>query len=421
METFRIQGGNPLHGDVVVSGAKNAALPVLAATLLTTDECIVDNVPQIADIETMCELLRRLGCRVEFDKKWHRVIVQSPEHLGTDAPYELVRKMRASFLVAGPILARERVFTSSHPGGCAIGTRPVNVDVNGFASMGARIELAGRDYHVRADGGLKGDQLYLDYPSVTGTENLMLSACLARGTTYIKHAATEPEISVLADCLRKMGAKIEGDNTGYITITGVDALHGVHYRIPPDRIEAGTFAIGAAISKGELVLHDVVLDHMDPLTHKLREIGVEVDCANSTYYIRANGRLRPVEVQALRFPGFPTDLQAAITTLLTQADGTSRVYERVFDDRFSYVGELEKMGACIGIEGQKATVQGPSRLRGGCVKATDIRAGAALVLAGLAAEGETTITDEVGHINRGYEGIDRKFRALGAAIERVPA
>jgi UDP-N-acetylglucosamine 1-carboxyvinyltransferase len=306
------------------------------------------------------------------------------------------------------------------PGGCAIGRRPVNVDVKGFTAMGARVGQDGDQYALTADR-LSGQRIYLDYPSHTGTENLMMAACLAKGKTVIKHASAEPEVVALADCLIRMGAKIRGAGSSLIEIEGVGELYGVHLRCLPDRIEAGTYAIAGLMTGGDVTVHDVVVPHLDPIAHKLAEVGGIVEEGDSWLRVRANGHLKAVELQTLHYPGFPTDLQSVFSTLLTQAEGTSLVHERVFDDRLGYIHELRKLGASIRVTGgQTAVIDGPSRLNGGHVRALDLRAGAALILAGLCASGETEISD-VYHLDRGYEQIDAKLRGLGARIERVPA
>ncbi|MBI4321676.1 MAG: UDP-N-acetylglucosamine 1-carboxyvinyltransferase [Chloroflexi bacterium] len=417
MERFLIRGGRALRGQVRISGAKNAALPVMAATLLTAEECIVDNVPCIEDIRTMAELLARLGCHVDFDEDRHRIRIAARQVDKLVAPEELATRMRASFLVTGPLLARFGEVEAPQPGGCAIGRRPVVVDIKGFGAMGASVAQQNGTYQLRSDR-LVGQRLYLDYPSHTGTENLLMAASLAKGKTIIKNASAEPEVVSLASYLVAMGARIFGAGTSIIEVEGVDRLYGAHFRVIPDRIEAGTFAIAAAITGGEALLRDVIVPHMDPLTHKLRDVGIEVVEGESTFLVRSTGRLSAIEVQTLHYPGFPTDLQAAFATLLTQADGTSLVHERVYDARLQYAGELEKMGARISVSGQTATIDGPSRLIGTKVRALDIRAGAALILAGLVAEGETEISD-IHHISRGYENIDVRLRDLGADIQRV--
>ncbi len=417
VEKYIISGRRRLRGDVRINGAKNAALPVMAAALLTPDECVIDNVPNIEDTRTLAELLSFIGCEVEFDEERHRLRICARHVSESAAPSELAKRMRASFLVTGPLLARFGSAGAPHPGGCSIGRRPVNVDIKGFVSMGATIVQEDGNYVMSAPK-LRGEKIYLDYPSHTGTENLLMAACLAKGKTIIKNASAEPEVVGLAACLVAMGAKISGAGTSVIEVEGVDRLYGARLRVIPDRIEAGTFAIAAAITGGEVLLRDVIVPHMDPLTHKLIEVGVEVEEGESTYRVRASQKLRSVEVQTLQYPGFPTDLQAAFATLLTQAEGTSLIHERVYDNRLQYASELRKMGALISVNGQTATIQGPTPLKGAEVHAIDIRAGAAVVLAGLAAEGVSNILD-IHHISRGYENIDERLRELGADIKRV--
>jgi UDP-N-acetylglucosamine 1-carboxyvinyltransferase len=366
----------------------------------------------------MAELLRTLGCSVWLDEANHQIVVRAPDRVDLNpiVPASLARKMRASFLVTGPALARAGRVTAPHPGGCSIGRRPVNVDIKSFAAMGARVRLKSDQYDLEATE-LRGERIYLDYPSHTGTENVLLAATLAKGTTVIKHASAEPEVADLVACLQQMGAQIRGIGTSFLEVQGVDQLHGVHYRVMPDRIEAGTYAIAGAISGGEVVVHDIVPDHMDPLTHKLREVGAVVETDDTGFRVRSTGVLRGVEVQTLHFPGFPTDLQAAFATLLTQSDGISIIHERVYDDRLQYAGELRKLGACVEVAGQTATVTGPSHLHGGLVRALDIRCGAALILAAVAADGITEIRD-IFHVDRGYENVEDKLRGLGVQIER---
>jgi UDP-N-acetylglucosamine 1-carboxyvinyltransferase len=417
MARLLIQGQQPLRGAVRVAGAKNAALPMLAASLLTPEESIFENVPDIEDIHTIVDLLRQLGAEVDYSAAEHRVAVRARELGNPVVPPEIAAKARASFLVVGPLAARLGRALAPHPGGCAIGTRPVNVDIKGLSSMGATIGTEEGFYSIRVPGRLRGGNIYLDYPSHTGTENLLLAATLAKGKTTIKHAAAEPEVTALAAMLGAMGARIKGAGTSVIEVEGVDELHGVRYTVLPDRIEAGTFAIAAAISMGELAISPVVMPHMDPLTHKLREVGVEVEEDGDTYRVRGGGQLTSTEVQTLPYPGFPTDLQACFSTLLTQATGTSVVHERVYDNRLQYASELNKMGARIEVQGQTANIVGPSPLRGTAVRALDLRAGAALVLAALAAEGQTTVED-IRHLERGYEDIVGKLKAVGASIRR---
>ena len=419
-DRFVIDGGIPLRGEIQVSGSKNAALPIIAATLLTREECILDNLPLIEDIRNMLDLLRSLGAEVDLDEAAHSVRIRAHALNSYEIPMHLAKSMRASFLTMGPLLARGGHGIAPQPGGCAIGRRPVNVDVKGFTAMGAQVEQHDGFYHLHAER-LVGQRIYLDYPSHTGTENLMMAACLAKGRTTIKHASAEPEVVALADCLTRMGAKIRGAGSSLIEIEGVGELYGVHLRVLADRIEAGTFAIAGLISGGDVTIHDVVVPHMDPMTHKLEEVGAIVETGDTWVRVRASGVLNPVELQSLPYPGFPTDLQSCFSTLLTQCDGTSLVHERVFDNRLGYVHELRKLGANVRITGgQTALIDGPSKLHGAVVSASDLRAGASLILAGLAARGSTEIC-EIHHVDRGYEQIDSKLRQLGARIERVSA
>ena len=432
---LRVRGGAPLRGAVTISGAKNAALPALAATLLTADECVLTNVPDLADIGTMLALLRSLGAETEHDRERKRVRVRAATIDRTDAPAELVAAMRASFLVAGPLLARCGEMSASAPGGCQLGARPVDVDVRGFRQMGAAIDFDDDGQHIvgRATG-LRGVSIYMDYPSHTGTENLLMAATLASGRTTIVNAACEPEIVFLGNMLNRMGARIKGLGSPTITIDGVDRLHGVSEAILPDRLEAGTFAIGAVITGGEVTLHDVREPDMLPLTAKLREAGADIWIDHERMLVRPSAGLRAVEIQTLPFPGFPTDLQAAFAVLMTQAQGRSRIYERVFDDRLRYTDQLRGMGAGIRVErlqpidetgnpvpgpnryGTRAEIFGPTSLTGRPVRCLDIRAGAGVVLAGLIASGETTVS-ALQHLDRGYEGFVDKLKSLGADVE----
>lgn len=430
---IRIRGGQPLRGTVSIGGAKNAVLPALAATLLTADECVLRNVPDLADIDNMVALLRSLGATVERDLVRQQIRVRAAEITNTAAPPELVAKMRASFLVAGPLLARVGKMSASTPGGCRLGARPVDVDVRGFRQMGATVEFHDGGEHLSATtDGLRGRRLYMDYPSHTGTENLLMAATLASGRTTIVNAACEPEIVHVGNMLNRMGARITGLGSPTITIEGVDRLHGVAETILPDRLEAGTFAIGAVITGGEVTLLNVRESDMLPLTSKLLEAGAEVWTNEDQMMVRPGRDLMPVEVQTLAFPGFPTDLQAAFAVLMTQANGTSKLHERVFEDRLRYTDELRAMGADIWVEkftslpangettpairyGTRAEITGPTRLRGTNVRALDIRAGAGIVLAGLIAEGETVVSD-IHHIDRGYEAFVPKLQSLGADI-----
>jgi UDP-N-acetylglucosamine 1-carboxyvinyltransferase len=417
-ERFVVQGGRPLRGDVWIAGSKNAALPILAATLLTREECVVDGVPLIDDTHTMVAILRALGADAELDETARRVRVRAERLTSWEVPAELARRIRASFLVTGPLLARTGRARSVVPGGDAIGRRPVNVDVNGFATMGATVVRDGDAYNVEA-ARLTGRSIYLDYPSHTGTENLLMAATLAKGTTVIKHAAAEPEVVALAECLVRMGAKIRGAGTSLIEVDGVGELYGVHLRCLPDRLEAGTFLMAGLITGGDVTVRGVHVAHLEGLLVKLAEAGAAIEEGEDWVRVRRDGELCAIDVQTLPYPGFPTDLQACIGATLTQARGESTLHERVFDDRFGYASELRRLGADVRVvDGRHATIVGPTQLHGAPVRAADIRAGAALVLAGLAASGRTEISG-VHHLDRGYDDLEPKLRALGAEVGRT--
>jgi UDP-N-acetylglucosamine 1-carboxyvinyltransferase len=423
---LRIRGGNPLRGEVTIGGAKNAALPLLAATLLTAEPCVLNNVPTLSDMRTMTQLLAALGAQVEYEPERHRVTVQAAKIATTDAPQELVAKMRASFLVAGPLLARCGQMTASTPGGCQLGVRPVDVDVRGFRQMGASIEANEQFISaVTAGQGLRGAGIYMDYPSHTGTENLLMAASLATGRTTIVNASCEPEIVALGNMLNRMGARITGLGSPNIAVEGVDRLHGVSETILPDRLEAGTYAIAAVVTGGEVQLNNINEPDMLPIRAKLEEAGAEIWARPGSMLVRGGEPLKSVEVQTMPFPGFPTDLQAAFAVLMTQANGVSKLKERVFEDRLKYTDELNALGADIFVErlgptryGNEAIITGPTPLHGARVRCHDIRAGAGMVLAGLVAEGETEVRD-IYHIDRGYERMVPKLLGLGADIDEV--
>jgi UDP-N-acetylglucosamine 1-carboxyvinyltransferase len=423
---LRIRGGNPLRGDVTIGGAKNAALPLLAATLLTAEPCVLNNVPSLSDIQTMTLLLESLGAHVDYEPERHRVTVEATTIATTDAPQELVAKMRASFLVAGPLLARCGQMSASTPGGCQLGVRPVDVDVRGFREMGAQIDANEQFISAVTGGqGLHGAGIYMDYPSHTGTENLLMAATLASGRTTIVNASCEPEIVALGNMLNRMGARISGLGSPSITIDGVDRLHGVSETILPDRLEAGTYAIAAVITGGEVQLNDINEPDMLPVRAKLEAAGAEIWTKPGSMLVRGRPPLKAVEIQTMPFPGFPTDLQAAFAVLMTQADGVSKLKERVFEDRLKYTDELNALGANISVEklgehryGTEAIITGPTQLYGTQVRCHDIRAGAGMVLAGLIADGETEVRD-IYHIDRGYERLVPKLQGLGADIDEV--
>lgn len=414
-QCLRIEGGARLQGQVAIAGAKNAALPAIAACLLTGDECLLENVPDIGDIHIMAEVLRSLGATVE-EAGTGRLRIRAHHISAFAAPSDLVRKTRASFLVMGPLLARFGQAISCPPGGDVIGQRPIDVHLVGFIALGAAVHRHGEDYHAHCPR-LRGTKIFMDYPSHIGTENLIMAATLAQGTTIVQNASSEPEIVCLAEMLNSMGAKIRGAGTSTIEIEGVDELHGTRHHIIPDRIEAGTYAIAGALTGGEVELSPVMPDHMDSLLWKLNEVGVHVRAMESSIVVSSSGKLQAVNVQALPYPGFATDLQAGFGVLLTQATGTSVIHERVYDNRLLYFQELRKMGADVAVDGQTAVIQGPLRLHGAMVRALDIRSGAALALAGLVADGTTEVVD-IYHLDRGYERFDDKLRALGANISR---
>jgi len=412
-----IDGGRPLHGSVTVSGSKNATMGAMAAALLVAEDCYLENVPAIGDVGHMAEVLRSLGAVVEPTSE-HGLRINAAELTRSSPPTELVGNLRASFLVIGALLARLGQAACSPPGGDVIGQRPIDVHLAGFAALGGRVSREGEKYVVESDG-LRGARLFADYPSVLGTQNLMLAAATARGTTTIVNAAAEPEVQGLAAMLNSMGARITGVGTHTVTVEGVEALHGTTHRIIPDRLEAGTFAIAAAITNGRVEIQSVEPDHLVSLIAKMRGAGVTVEESDDTLRVWRDGELRAVTIQALPYPGLATDLQAPMAVLLTQARGVSYVHERVFDNRLLYVSELRKMGAEVVTTGTTtAIISGPTPLIGSSVRALDVRAGAALILAGLAASGRTEIAD-VYHVDRGYERIGVKLRGLGAAIERV--
>jgi len=412
---FIIEGGVPLKGKVRINGAKNSALPLMAACLLTEGRCQLKNVPQLVDIITMKKVLEGLGSVIERENEGLKIDCTSLSNY--EAPYELVRMMRASILVLGPLLARLGRARVSLPGGCAIGRRPVDLHLKGFVQMGAKIEVKEGYIEAYAKRGLKGDNIYLDLPSVGATENIMLAASLARGVTVIEGASRAPEIIELATFLRKMGAKIEGVGTDSIRVEGVRELHPASYSIIPDRIEAGTLLIAGAITGGEVVLKEILPHHLGIVLAKLREMGMEIDVKDNQIRILGNNP-RPVKIKTLPYPGFPTDLQPQMTSLACLAQGTSIITETVFEDRFAHIAELQRMGAQIERKGQMVIVKGVPFLEGTIVKASDIRGGAALVLAGLAARGVTQICD-IHHIDRGYERLEVKLSRLGARIKRV--
>ena len=415
MDKLRIVGNGPLNGEITVSGAKNAALPILCASLLTADTLRLTNVPQLRDVLTTQKLLQGMGARVMTDNVHEFEITTSDLHTLT-APYELVKTMRASILVLGPTLARFGEVNVSLPGGCAIGSRPVDQHIKGLVAMGADITI--EHGYVKARGKLKGAHIVMDVVTVTGTENLLMAATLAEGTTILENAAREPEVTDLAECLVKMGAKITGIGTDKLVVEGVARLHGAEHAIMPDRIEAGTFLVAAAISQGHVILRNARANSMEAVLDKLSEAGCVIEAGDDWISLDMKQRPKAVNIRTLLYPAFPTDMQAQFMTLNALADGVSRMTETIFENRFMHVPELNRMGAKIDTEGNMAMVTGVARLSGATVMATDLRASASLVIAGLVADGET-IVDRIYHLDRGYEHIERKLAGVGAQIERV--
>lgn len=418
MEKLIVKGGNRLVGAVKTSGAKNAVLPIIAASILGTTPSHLDEVPMLEDVHTISEVLKCLGLSVECSPEKNVLDIDSTSITSYEAPYELVRTMRASFLVMGPLLARIGKARISMPGGCAIGARPIDIHLKGFEALGVKIEQGHGYIEASAPEGLKGTSIYFDFPSVGATENIMMAASLAEGTTILENVAEEPEIVDLANYLNKMGAKIRGAGTDTIRIEGVDELHGADYTIIPDRIEAGTYMIAAAMTGGDVVVENVLPEHQKPLIAKLREAGAVVEEDIDKVRVIGQNPLKAVSIKTLPYPGFPTDMQAQMMAMMVIAEGRSKVTETVFENRFMHVVELNRMGAQISTEGRSAVIDGPSKLTGCDVRATDLRAGAAMILAGLVAEGTTRIGD-LHHIDRGYENIVAKLKNLGADIERV--
>ncbi len=417
MQKLIVKGGRRLSGTVEVSGAKNAALPILAATILTDGKTRLNNVPAVADIDSMCKLLAELGVKIrKAEGDEHSLEIDMNELYSFEAPYDLVRKMRASVIVLGPMLARYGRARVSMPGGCAIGERPINMHLSALAKMGAEISIDHGYVEASADG-LHGAEICFDYPTVGGTENVICAATLAKGTTVIDNAAKEPEIVDLAHFLNKAGAKISGAGTHRIVIDGVDSLSGVEHTVIPDRIEAGTHAIAAAITGSEVMVAARNPGHLGSLLEKLGDAGCEIEAAADSFTVKGCERPSPVSITTLPYPGYPTDLQAQWMAFMTLADGVSVVKETVFERRFMHVQELRRMGAEIAVDGEIAVVNGVESLQGAPVMCTDIRASASLVLAGLAAE-NTTVISRVYHLDRGYERIEEKLRALGANIVR---
>lgn len=419
MDKIVIKGGNKLTGEVKVEGAKNAVLPILTASLLASDKpSKLVNVPALSDVETINNVLTTLNADVTYKKDENAVVVDATKTLNEEAPYEYVSKMRASILVMGPLLARLGHAIVALPGGCAIGSRPIEQHIKGFEALGAEIHLENGNIYANAKDGLKGTSIHLDFPSVGATQNIIMAASLAKGKTLIENAAKEPEIVDLANYINEMGGRITGAGTDTITINGIESLHGVEHAIIPDRIEAGTLLIAGAITRGDIFVRDAIKEHMASLVYKLEEMGVELDYQEDGIRVRAEGELQPVDIKTLPHPGFPTDMQSQMMALLLTANGHKVVTETVFENRFMHVAEFKRMNANINVEGRSAKLEGKSQLQGAQVKATDLRAAAALILAGLVADGKTSVT-ELTHLDRGYVDLHGKLKQLGADIERI--
>jgi len=417
LEKIIVRGGKRLNGTVRVEGAKNAVLPIIAAALLASDgKNVLSEVPVLSDVYTINEVLRHLNAEVVFEN--NKVTIDASKELNIEAPFEYVRKMRASVQVMGPLLARNGRARIALPGGCAIGSRPIDQHLKGFEAMGAKVQVGNGFVEAYVEGELKGAKIYLDFPSVGATENIMSAATLAKGITILENAAKEPEIVDLANFLNAMGAKVRGAGTGTIRIEGVDKLYGANHSIIPDRIEAGTFMVAAAITGGDILIENAVPEHLRSITAKMEEMGVKIIEENEGVRVIGPDKLKAVDIKTMPHPGFPTDMQSQMMALLLQADGTSMITETVFENRFMHVEEFRRMNADIKIEGRSVIMNGPNSLQGAEVAATDLRAAAALILAGLVSEGYTRVT-ELKHLDRGYVNFHKKLAALGATIERV--
>ncbi len=418
LEKLIINGGKPLEGRIRVSSAKNAVLPIIAATMLASTPSRLLELPQLEDVHTICNVIASLGVKVTADETNDEIQFDASHLTSIEAPYDLVRRMRASFLVMGPLLARLGEARISLPGGCAIGSRPIDLHLKAFEALGATIEMGDGYVYAKAPNGLIGNQIYLDFPSVGATENVVMAASMAKGKTVIENAAEEPEIVDLVTYLNSMGANIRGAGTNIIRIEGVDHLEGATHTVIPDRIEAGTYLIAAAMTGGDVYVENALSEHLKPVVAKLKETGVKVEEDVDGIRVISDGHLKAADIKTLPYPGFPTDMQAQFMALTTIAEGTSTIMETVFENRFMHVDELRKMGASIRIEERRAIVEGVKKLHGAEVRATDLRAGAALVCAGLAAEGITKVT-QLSHIDRGYDNLVGKLKGLGADIVRV--
>ncbi|AVP35472.1 UDP-N-acetylglucosamine 1-carboxyvinyltransferase [Staphylococcus felis] len=419
MDKIVVQGGNQLKGEVKVEGAKNAVLPIITASLLASKQkSVLMNVPALSDVETINNVLCVLNAKIKYNEKEQSVTVDATRDLSEEAPYEYVSKMRASILVMGPLLARLGRAKVALPGGCAIGSRPIEQHLKGFEALGAEIHQEAGFIYAEAPQGLVGNDIHLDFPSVGATQNIIMAASLAKGRTVIENVAREPEIVDLANYINEMGGDIKGAGTDTIIINGVDALTGTEHSIIPDRIEAGTLMIAAAITRGDVFVKGAIKEHMTSLVYKLEEMGVQLEFKDEGIRVTAPEKLNPVDIKTLPHPGFPTDMQSQMMALLLTAEGHKVITETVFENRFMHVGEFNRMNANISVEGRSAKIEGRSQLQGAEVKATDLRAAAALILAGLVAEGETTVT-ELKHLDRGYVNFHGKLKTLGAHIERM--
>lgn len=415
MQKYMILGGNRLQGEVRASGSKNASLPILAACIMSAGECIIHDVPHLTDVSVMMDVLQYLGAKVK--REGYSICVDSRDIDTFDVSEDIMRRMRASNLVLGPMLARFKKVTISHPGGCNIGSRPMNFHLKGLQNMGASIKEK-YGYITATCPVLTGNEIYLDMPSVGATENLMMAAVLAKGTTLIKNAAKEPEIVDLQNFLNQMGADVKGSGTDVIKVKGVTSLNGAEHRVIPDRIEAGTHMIAAAITGGDVLITNVIPKHFEALTAKLREVGVEITVGDDSVRVRGNPRNIAVDIRTLHYPGFPTDMQPQFMALMSVARGTSIITETIFENRLKHVSEMRRMGADMKVEGYTTIIKGVPKLSGAVVEASDLRAGAALVLAALVAE-DGTIIESIEHIDRGYERLEKKYSSLGARIIRV--
>lgn len=415
MTKIVVNGGKLLKGSVRISAAKNSVLPIIASSLLCAEKCVIEEIPPLEDVYCICDVLKQVGAVTDISNEM--LTIRSENLNSFEPPYDLVRKMRASFLVMGPLLARMGRVKISLPGGCNIGTRPIDLHLKGLGALGAEINL-GHGYVEAKATKLKGAKIYLDFPSVGATENIMMTSVLAEGETVIENAAEEPEIVDLANFLNSMGANVIGAGTDTIKIVGTKELNGTSHCVIPDRIEAGTYMLAAAITGGDVVVENVIIEHVKSVIAKLTEAGVKIEEGLNRVIVHSDGNILPIDIKTLPYPGFPTDLQAPMMSLMSICKGTSMITETVFENRFMHVCELKRMGVNIKIDGRSAVIEGCGRLTGAKVKATDLRAGAALILAGLAADGLTEVGD-IHHVDRGYVNIEKKLKSLGADIERV--